>query len=83
MPTLLHAVSDLWAQTGMGNAGTGQCGPGYKYKETVRKRADREALPGFDCPDCKGFYEAMASWGHLKVSQMPSCGHAPPGMPVA
>ncbi|KAK9836606.1 hypothetical protein WJX74_004232 [Apatococcus lobatus] len=54
-------------------------GPGYKYKETVRKRADREALPGFDCPDCRGFYEAMASWGHLKISQLPSCGHAPPG----
>ncbi|KAK9861149.1 hypothetical protein WJX84_010562 [Apatococcus fuscideae] len=58
-------------------------GQGYKYNETVRKRADREALSGFDCPDCRGFYEAMASWGHLKISQLPSCGHAPLGKRLA
>ena len=61
-------------------AGAGLTEPEYKFKETVRRKADREALQGFDCPDCRGFYEAMASWGHLKVSQLPSCGHAPPGM---
>ena len=30
-----------------------------KYQEVVRKKADREALKGYECEDCKKFYEVM------------------------
>ena len=29
----------------------------------MRTRADREKLTGFDCPECRGFYDAVLSWG--------------------
>ena len=35
----------------------------YKYQAVIRKKAEREALVGYDCPDCKRFYEAIESWG--------------------
>ncbi|GMH39047.1 hypothetical protein BSKO_06945 [Bryopsis sp. KO-2023] len=47
---------------------------GFKYDEVVRKKADREMLPGFDCVDCRKFYQALSTWGH--VGEAPACGHA-------
>lgn len=47
---------------------------GFKYQEVVRRKADRDDLPGFDCADCKAFYDALATWGH--VHEAPACGHA-------
>eukprot|EP01018_Ginkgo_biloba_P032913 Gb_33421 [translate_table: standard] len=32
---------------------------GYKYIEPVRKKADREALKGVECKQCKKFYDAV------------------------
>lgn len=46
---------------------------GFKYQEVVRRRADRDDMPGFDCADCKAFYDALATWGH--VHDAPACGH--------
>lgn len=46
---------------------------GFKYQEVVRKQADRQLLPGFNCSDCKAFYDALISWGNV---HSPVCGHA-------
>ncbi|XP_040991149.1 LOW QUALITY PROTEIN: protein gamma response 1-like [Juglans microcarpa x Juglans regia] len=32
---------------------------GFKYVETVRKKADRENLKGIECKQCKKFYDAV------------------------
>ena len=37
---------------------------GYKYQDVVRKKAEREQLQGFECPDCQRFYDAVRSWGY-------------------
>ena len=47
---------------------------GYKYREVVRKKADREQLQGFACQECEGFYRAVQSWG-MANCQLPTCGH--------
>ncbi len=52
---------------------------GYKYKETVRKKAEREELTGVECVDCKKFYAAIETWG--AVGNLPACGHAVRGDP--
>lgn len=38
-------------------------GIGYKYIEPVRKKADREALKGVECNQCKKFYDAVRMEG--------------------
>jgi len=35
--------------------------PKFAYSEPVRGKSKRQVLPGWDCPDCKGFYEAMTT----------------------
>lgn len=35
------------------------------YIETVRNRAEREALPGHMCGECNRYYEALAQQGML------------------
>jgi hypothetical protein len=50
----------------------------YRYREVVRKKAEREALPGFECGDCARFYAACESWlapGDAPPPP-PTCGHA-------
>ena len=47
---------------------------GYKYREVVRKKAEREELQGFGCADCEGFYKAVQSWG-VANCDLPMCGH--------
>jgi hypothetical protein len=37
--------------------------PGYKYKEVVRDRDKRRAMKGFECDQCREFYEALAKGG--------------------
>ncbi|KAF5198583.1 gamma response [Thalictrum thalictroides] len=32
---------------------------GFKYVEPVRKKSDRENLKGFECKQCKKFYDAV------------------------
>ena len=51
-------------------------GAGYKYKEVVRKRAEREDLVGVECPDCRRFYAACQTWSSVPPSAAPQCGHA-------
>lgn len=51
---------------------------GFKYREVVRKKAEREQLQGFDCQDCRNFYQALTSWGGTEPP-MPACGHARQG----
>jgi hypothetical protein len=61
-----------------------QPGPGggaFKYKEVVRKQAEREVLPAFECAACRSFYSALSSWGGALGSQggqlpLPGCAHA-------
>ena len=53
---------------------------GYKYKETVRKKAEREELTGVECVDCKKFYAAVETWGG--AGDMPACGHPVRGEPI-
>ncbi|CAI0428058.1 unnamed protein product [Linum tenue] len=36
---------------------------GFKYVETVRKKADREKLQGVECKQCKKFYDAVLEKG--------------------
>uniref|UniRef100_A0A061R785 Splicing factor 4 n=1 Tax=Tetraselmis sp. GSL018 TaxID=582737 RepID=A0A061R785_9CHLO len=49
----------------------------YKFKEVVRKKAERSALPGHGCSDCQKFYEALRSWGtNATLVPLPECGHA-------
>lgn len=38
-------------------------GIGYKYIEPVRKKAEREALKGVECNQCKKFYDAVRMEG--------------------
>ena len=51
---------------------------GYKYREVVRNRAERAELPGYECPDCTRFYDALLTWGAAPLPP-PTCGHAAPG----
>lgn len=67
---------------------------GYKYQEVVRRKADREMLLGHTCPDCAGFYVALASWSPANRSTAhdggrtaaqplsPACGHGKRGPPL-
>lgn len=52
---------------------------GYKYREVVRNRAERAQLPGYECPDCTRFYDALQTWGAAPLPP-PTCGHAAPGV---
>lgn len=36
----------------------------FKYRESVRKKADRENLKGVECKQCKKFYDAVLPGGH-------------------
>ncbi|KAG7673633.1 hypothetical protein Ndes2526B_g02915 [Nannochloris sp. 'desiccata'] len=45
----------------------------FKHQEVIRKRKDREKLEGFECQDCKRFYDAMEKWGAIGV--LPQCQH--------
>ena len=54
-------------------------GPGYKYKEVVRKKGDREAMLGVECADCQRFYEACQTWNSIAPASLPKCGHAVQG----
>lgn len=75
--------SYLWRRhsIGMHVQGSGQTcgavtGSGYKYKEVARKRAEREAMLGVECPDCQRFYEACQTWNSIAPAALPQCGHA-------
>ncbi|KAK9806889.1 hypothetical protein WJX72_006513 [[Myrmecia] bisecta] len=52
--------------------------PGYKYQAVVRKKDERAALQGFECLDCKRFYEALQTWNG-NMQGLPACGHAVAG----
>ncbi|KAG1670991.1 hypothetical protein FOA52_014381 [Chlamydomonas sp. UWO 241] len=45
-----------------GSGGSNGDGVGYKYREVVRKKDERAALPGFSCAECAEFFAADASW---------------------
>ena len=54
-------------------------GEGYKYKEVVRKKAEREDMLGVECTDCQRFYEACQTWNSIAPTALPKCGHAVQG----
>ena len=60
----------------------GCTGPGYKYKEVVRKKSEREAMLGVECPECQGFYEACQTWNSMAPAELPKCGHAVQGKAI-
>ena len=52
-------------------------GPGFAYQEVVRRKADRDLLPGHECVDCARWYQALRTWGDAAVPlAAPPCGHA-------
>jgi hypothetical protein len=60
----------------------------YKYSEPVRKKAERDKLPGHDCEHCAKFYEAVSDGADPKIRQglINACSrhkhiHTPPGTP--
>uniref|UniRef100_A0A7S3R6Q2 DNA endonuclease activator Ctp1 C-terminal domain-containing protein n=1 Tax=Dunaliella tertiolecta TaxID=3047 RepID=A0A7S3R6Q2_DUNTE len=58
-----------------------------KYNEVVRKKDQREALPGYACHVCRDFFRSLAPFGWPGGPQMPTCGHvladAQPGSSLA
>lgn len=40
--------------------------PGYKYQEVVRDKDKRRAMKGFECEQCREFYEALEKGGSGK-----------------
>eukprot|EP00918_Siedleckia_nematoides_P081437 GHVU01178583.1.p1 GENE.GHVU01178583.1~~GHVU01178583.1.p1 ORF type:complete len:232 (+),score=26.64 GHVU01178583.1:91-696(+) len=61
-----------------GRPGTGAA----PERRVVRKRSEREALPGWECDQCRRFYEALASDGFHVPSGAQTCRHSST-MPVA
>ncbi|CAN0877865.1 Protein gamma response 1 [Linum grandiflorum] len=48
---------------------------GFKYVETVRKKAERENLKGVECKQCKKFYDAVLDGGGNNNNQNLRCEH--------
>lgn len=71
-----HILSEPARVTGLTAASTLYAVAGYKYKEVVRKRAEREDLVGVECPDCRRFYAACQTWSSVPPGAAPQCGHA-------
>jgi hypothetical protein len=44
-----------------------------KFQEVVRKKADRAALPGHACEDCRGFYQTILDQGIINKEQLQEC----------
>ncbi|KAL0051390.1 hypothetical protein WJX82_006484 [Trebouxia sp. C0006] len=79
-----EAGQQCWLQSGVGGhegaavlgetAQRARVGGDFKYQEVVRGKADRAALQGIQCLDCRRFYEAVNTWGH-EGQPLPTCGH--------
>ena len=59
--------------------------PTFAYQEVVRGRANREALPGYDCEECRKFLNAIGD-GYDRDQIIQQCSrhrsrHAPPSTP--
>lgn len=50
-------------------------GPSFKYCEVVRGKEARENLAGWDCAQCRAFYDALSTWGAVVAGTAPVCGH--------
>jgi hypothetical protein len=63
--------------------------PDYRYQEVVRKRAEREGLKPYDCPDCAAFVDTILQGEGAKVynrNELMCCSrhrsrHTPPSTP--
>jgi hypothetical protein len=63
--------------------------PNYKYQEVVRKRAEREGLKPYDCPECAAFVDMILQGDGAKVynrDELMCCSrhrsrHTPPSTP--
>uniref|UniRef100_A0AAV1VAG4 DNA endonuclease activator Ctp1 C-terminal domain-containing protein n=1 Tax=Peronospora matthiolae TaxID=2874970 RepID=A0AAV1VAG4_9STRA len=40
----------------------------FPYIEVVRNREERKALPGYDCIECKKYYDALGELGTVDVA---------------
>lgn len=47
----------------------------FKHQGVVRQREERAQLQGFECEDCKRFYDALERWGAVAVGGLPQCQH--------
>ena len=47
----------------------------FKHQQVIRKKEDREKLEGFECQDCKRFYDALEKWGAVAIGGLPQCQH--------
>ncbi|KAF3781844.1 gamma response 1 protein [Nymphaea thermarum] len=50
-------------------------GGNFKYVEPVRRKGDREFLKGFECKQCKKFYDALQQDGGIDSSNKIQCEH--------
>ena len=48
---------------------------GFKHQSVVRQKEDRAKLQGFECEDCKRFYDALERWGAVAIGGLPECQH--------
>jgi hypothetical protein len=59
------------AEQAMHRQGAGQCQA--VYDERVRKKAEREAMPAWDCPKCAHFFAAMECDGVVLPQDAVNC----------
>ena len=46
-----------------------------KHQQVIRQKDERAKLDGFECADCKRFYDALQRWGAVAVGGLPQCEH--------
>jgi hypothetical protein len=70
-----------------GGKGTTSGAVPYKYVEPIRKKAERDKLPGHECEHCARFYDAISGGApELRRELVTGCSrhkhlHTPPGTP--
>jgi hypothetical protein len=61
--------------------------PAFVFQEVVRKKADRQKMPGHACPECKAFWDTVCDDGtvferkHFEDCSRHRAHHSPPSTP--
>jgi hypothetical protein len=61
--------------------------PAFAFQEVVRKKADRQNMPGHACPECKAFWDTVCDDGtvferkHFEDCSRHRAHHSPPSTP--
>ena len=80
-PSKRHKVSDNVSL----KPATTAAEPTFAYQEVVRGRANRQALPGHECEECRKWFDAIGK-GYDRADMVKECSrhralHAPPSTP--